>query len=133
MILTPTYHLFEMYIPFQGATSLPAEVETPDYQLGDRAMPAVDVSAARASDGRIHVAFVNVDPHRAATVSTTISGVRARGASGQLLTAPEMDAHNTFDAPNTVKPEPFETRRARNAVVVVEIPPKAVIVVAIDE
>jgi alpha-N-arabinofuranosidase len=132
MILTPTYHVFEMYIPFQDATSLPAEIETPDYQLGDRSMPAVDVSAARDSDGRIHVAFVNLDPHRAATVSTTISGVRARGASGQLLTAGEMDAHNTFDAPDTVKPKPFEARRTRNALVV-EIPPKAVIVVAVDE
>jgi alpha-N-arabinofuranosidase len=23
MVLTPTYHAFEMYVPFQGATSLP--------------------------------------------------------------------------------------------------------------
>jgi alpha-N-arabinofuranosidase len=132
MILTPTYHVFEMYIPFQDATSLPAEIETPEYRRGDQSMPAVDVSAARGSDGRIHVAFVNLDPHRDATVSTTISGVRARGASGQLLTAKQMDAHNTFDAPNTIKPEPFEARRTRNALVV-EIPPKAVIVVAVDE
>jgi alpha-N-arabinofuranosidase len=43
-----------------------------------------------------------------------------------------MDAHNTFDAPDTIKPEPFEARRTRNALVV-EIPPKAVIVVAVDE
>jgi alpha-N-arabinofuranosidase len=132
MILTPTYHVFEMYIPFQDATSLPAEIETPEYRRGGRSMPAVDVSAARGSDGRIHVAFVNLDPHRTATVSTTISGVRARGASGQLLTAKQMDAHNTFDAPNTIKPEPFAARRTRNALVV-EIPPKAVIVVAVDE
>ena len=132
MILTPTYHVFRMHIPFQDATSLPAEIETPEYRHGDNAMPAVDVSAARADDGRIHVAFVNVDPRRAATVSTTITGVRARGASGELLTATEMDAHNTFESPDTVTPEPFEAKRARNGLVV-EIPPKSVIVVAVDE
>jgi alpha-N-arabinofuranosidase len=121
-----------MHIPFQDATSLPSEIETPEYRHGDNAMPAVDVSAARADDGRIHIAFVNVDPHRAATVSTTITGVRARGASGELLTATEMDAHNTFASPDTIAPEPFEARRARNGLVV-EIPPKSVIVVAVDE
>jgi alpha-N-arabinofuranosidase len=132
MILTPTYHVFEMYIPFQDATSLPAKVESPRYRLGDWSMPTVDVSAARGADGRIHVAFVNLDPDRAASVSTTIAGVRARGASGRILTAEAMDAHNTFDSPNDVKPAPFAASRERDALIV-EIPPKAVIVVAVDE
>lgn len=132
IILTPTYHVFRMYIPFQDAISLPAEIETGEYRHGDRAMPAVHVSAARAEDGRVHVAFVNLDPHRAATVTTTISGVSVRRAAGELLTATEMDAHNTFDAPENVAPEPFEARRVRNALIV-EIPPKAVIIVAVDE
>ena len=34
MVLTPTYHVFQMYIPFQGATYLPTEITTPDYALG---------------------------------------------------------------------------------------------------
>ena len=29
MTLTPTYHAFEMYIPFQGATYLPTEIQAP--------------------------------------------------------------------------------------------------------
>jgi alpha-N-arabinofuranosidase len=95
-------------------------------------MPAVDVSAARGADGRVHVAFVNLDPERAASVSTTISGVDPRGASGRLLTAPQMDAHNTFDEPDAVEPERFRARR-QGSTLVVEIPPKAVIVVAVDE
>ena len=132
MILTPTYHVFHMYTPFQDATSLPADIETPDYRHGEWSMPAVDVSAARGVDGKIHVAFVNLDPHRAASVSTTISGVDVRGASGRLLTAPEMDAHNTFDEPDAIEPERFRALRENNTLVV-EIPPKAVIVVAVDE
>jgi alpha-N-arabinofuranosidase len=132
MILTPTYHVFHMYGPFQGATSLPANIETPDYRHVEWSTPAVDVSAARGVDGKIHVAFVNLDPNRAASVSTTISGADVRGASGRLLTASEMDAHNTFDDPDAVEPERFRARR-ENSTLVVEIPPKAVIVVAVDE
>jgi len=132
MILTPTYHVFEMYIPFQGATSLPADIETPEYRHGDSSLPAVDVSAARAADGRIYLAFVNLDPGRPASVSTTISGVSVRGASGRLLTAPEMDAHNSFESPHEVEPEPFEASRERDALIV-DIPPMSVVVVAIDE
>src|SRR5687768_15942971 len=47
MTLTPTYHAFHMYIPFQGATYLPAEIQTPEYSLGNDSVPAVSVSAAR--------------------------------------------------------------------------------------
>ena len=31
MLLTPTYHVFEMYKPFQNATLLPTELTTPEY------------------------------------------------------------------------------------------------------
>ena len=67
-----------------------------------------------------------------AAAPTTISGVSLRGARGRLLTAPEMDAHNSFESPHEVEPEPFEASREGDALVV-DIPPKAVIVVAVDE
>ena len=47
MLLTPTYHVFEMYKPFQNATLLPTELTTPEYKHGEVAIPAVSVSAAR--------------------------------------------------------------------------------------
>src|SRR5690606_1401586 len=55
MTLTPTYHVFHMYRPFQGATHLPAEIETPQYVVGDVTVPSVSVSAARGEDGRIQM------------------------------------------------------------------------------
>ena len=53
MVLTPTYHAFEMYIPFQDATSLPTEVRAPRYRLGNYNVPAVSVSAARNPQGAV--------------------------------------------------------------------------------
>jgi alpha-N-arabinofuranosidase len=63
-------------------------------------MPAVDVSAAKGKDGKIYLALVNSDPHKAAHVVTNLSGV----GKGRILTGATMDAHNTFAAPNTVHP-----------------------------
>lgn len=131
MVVTPTYHVFEMYIPFQGATSLPAEVKTSNYQRGEFTLPVVDVSAARDAAGKIHVAFVNVDPNRAATVSAKIAGANARGLTGRILTAPAMDTHNTFDKPETIKPAPFKGTRKGDELRL-EIPAKSVVVVAVE-
>ena len=54
MVLTPTYHVFDMYQAFMGATPYPATVSGPDYVQGDNRMPMVDVSAARGKDGKLY-------------------------------------------------------------------------------
>ena len=131
MVLTPTYHVFEMYQPFQGATSLAVDVKSPNYQRGEWTLPSVDVSAARATSGKIHVSFVNVDPNRSATVSAKITGATARSISGRILTAQTLDAHNTFDQPDAVKPVPFKGTRKGDELKL-EIPPKSVVVVAVE-
>ena len=65
MVLTPTYHVFEMYMPFQETQRrCLRRIEAPEYRHGEWTLPAVDVSAARDSEGRLHVALVNVDPNR---------------------------------------------------------------------
>jgi len=107
MVLTPTYHVFKMYVPFQGATAVPVDLDTPDYHNGAIAMPAVSVSAARDASGRILVACANLDPDRAAAVSVTLSGAHAGAAQGLVLTAAAMDAHNSFANPATVRPAPI--------------------------
>ena len=132
MILTPTYYAFQMYIPFQDATYLPAEISSPDYKSGDITMPAVDVSAARGTDGRVHIALVNLDPNKPATVSTKLAGVKARGASGKVLTAKAMDAHNTFEQPNAIAPTAFKATRQGDSLVF-ELPAKSLAVVTVDQ
>jgi alpha-N-arabinofuranosidase len=128
MLLTPTYHVFDMYQPFMDATPYPATVSGPQYTFGTQAFPMVDVSAARGRDGKLYLALTNTDPHNAARVTTNIHGV----GIGRILTGPAMDAHNTFAAPRTIRPMPFQTLQ-ENGVVVVDLPPKSIVVVAVDE
>ena len=131
MTLTPTYHVFHMYRPFQGATHLPAEIETPQYSVGDVTVPSVSVSAARGEDGRIHLALVNLDPTREAVVNASVAGSAVQGATGRVLTAEALDAHNTVDAPTVVTPAAYSASRDGDDLVL-RLPPKSVVVVALD-
>ena len=131
MILTPTYHVFKMHIPFQGATFLPAETETPPYRYREWEMPAVDVSAARGEYGKLHLSLINFDPNRPATLTVRVRGADVSSAAGQVLTAGTMDARNTFEDPEALAPAPFEGRVSRG-LVVFELPPKSTAVVALE-
>jgi len=62
MLLTPTYHVFDMYKVHHDATWLPLQVNTPDYVLGDVKVPAVNASASRDKNGAVHITLVNLDP-----------------------------------------------------------------------
>ncbi len=111
MLLTPTYHVFHMYKPFRGATMLPVELAAPARMAGDLTVPTVNASAARDAQGRLHLALVNLDPRNAITVQVKASGVSPGKLSGRILTATAMDAINTFDKPENVKPAAFNDAR----------------------
>src|SRR5688572_2299506 len=127
MVLTPTYHVFEMYVPFQGAQTLPVEVTAPEYRQGETTLPSVTASAARDTAGRIHLALVNLDPSRAASVTASLSGASARAASGRVLTGGALDARNTFEKPNDVQPAVLNGKRQGDRLVL-QLPPKSVAV-----
>ncbi|WP_448664214.1 alpha-N-arabinofuranosidase [Sphingomonas sp. CJ20] len=131
MVLTPTYHVFKMYLPFQDATFVPASFDAGRYVQGDIELPRVDAIAARDTSGKLWVAVTNLDPNKPATVKASFAGVRARGATGQVLTAPRVDSVNTFDKPDAVTPRPY-TAKASGDGVTLELPAKSILVVQID-
>ncbi len=131
MLLTPTYHVFRMHIPFQDSTFLPADVDSPEYKRGDVVFPAVDVSAARGKDGKIHLSLVNRDPDSRASIEIAVAGADIAGASGQLLSGPALDSRNTFDEPGAVEPAAL-TAQAASGRLMIELPPKSVAVLALD-
>lgn len=133
MLLTPTYYAYKMYIPFQQAQSLPVHIEQASfYRLGDQAMNAVTASAAIGVDGKTYISLVNVDPSEKAEVTVRLDNSKIkRGAKGQILTADAMDAHNTFEQPNTIKPSPYSVH-ANNGKLTFKLPAKSIVVVAIN-
>lgn len=126
MVLTPTYHVFDMYVPFQDATPYAVKVTGPDYSEGDISLPVVDASAARDKDGVLWLALVNLDPTKAARIETNLSGK----AKGRLLTGSTIDAHNSFDKPDAVKPVPYSGTIAGGKLLF-DLPAKSIAVVTV--
>lgn len=87
----------------------------------------VDVSAARGKDGKLYLAMVNTDPGHAVQVITNLTG----SAKGRILTAFAMDAHNSFAAPNMVRPLAFKNSNT-DGKLAFDVPAKSVAVVAVD-
>ena len=128
MVLTPTYHVFQMYTPFQGATALPVSLESPVVGGGEKAYPALSASAARAERGEIVVALVNADPQREHELSLPAMG-KAK-VEGRILTGEAMDAHNSFEAPEAVMPSDM-TLAVENDTLRLSLPPRSVAVVTL--
>jgi alpha-N-arabinofuranosidase len=131
MVLTPTYHVFEMYQVHQGATQIPVELDSPPYTLAEAGIPALNASASRDSSGRLHLTLVNLDPKREAQVSTKLAGAAVKGVSGRVLTAPAMNSMNTFENPGAVKPTVFSGARIQGEQILLNLPARSVVVIEI--
>jgi alpha-L-arabinofuranosidase len=130
MIRTPTYWVYEMFKVHQGGTFLPVELQAPDYAFGGERIPAVSASATRSADGKtVHLSLANTTPGQPVSLTVTVAGVTPASATGRLLTAPTMQAHNTFAAPDAVKPVPFEGVKLAGSTLTLTLPAKSVAVV----
>jgi alpha-N-arabinofuranosidase len=128
MVMTPTYHVFRMYRVHQGATMIPIDLNAPEYKWGDASVPALSVSASRDGEGRVHVSVVNLDANRPAEITATLTGGSMKSVVGEVLTAPAVNAMNTFERPNTVKPVAFKDYKLTGSQLSVSVPAKSVVV-----
>ncbi|MCF2949613.1 alpha-N-arabinofuranosidase [Paraglaciecola aquimarina] len=129
MLLTPTYHVFKMHVPFQDASYLPLTLKNNGkYGEGENSVDKISASAAVTKTGEQWLTLVNLDPNKAETIR--LDG-KYQGVKGQILTDVKMDAHNTFDKPNNLAPRQFEVK-ASNDNFAFELPAKSVIVVKLN-
>jgi alpha-N-arabinofuranosidase len=131
MVLTPTYHVFKMYLPFQDATLIPVTFDAGTYVQGDIELPRVDAVAARDTQGKLWLAVTNLDPTRPASIIAEVAGAKAASARGQILTAPRVDALNSFAAPNAVTPKPYAAKAGGKGLSL-DIPAKSIVVVQLE-
>jgi alpha-N-arabinofuranosidase len=131
MVLTPTYHVFKMYVPFQDATLIPVTFNAGTYTNGDVTLPRVDAVAAKDTSGKIWLELTNIDPNNAVEIEVSLTGSNANSATGETLTASKVDSVNTFDAPDAVKPRRVSAR-AQNGKLTIKLDPKSVSVVSIS-
>ncbi len=127
MILTPTYHVLEMYNVHQDATLLPLELQTVDYTFGSEKLPAISASASKDKNGVIHISLVNIDPKKAQDITLTLDG-KAAAVTGRILASATMTDHNTFENPEKIKPAVFKGAQLKGNNLQVKLPACSVVV-----
>jgi alpha-L-arabinofuranosidase len=129
MILTPTYHVFNMYKVHQDATLLPTDANVASYESNDDKLPAVQASASKAANGEVNITLCNLDYNTGSTVNVELRGLTTdvSNVKGTVLTAATMNAYNDFENPDVVKPVEFTNFTIENNVLTVEMPPMSVL------
>ena len=131
MVLTPTYYVYKMYVPFQDAAFVPVTFDAGTYKHGDVSLPRVDAIAAKDKAGKLWVEITNIDPSQTADIEISLTGVTAQSAVGETLTAPRVDSVNTFDAPGTVTPKRISAK-SENGKLSLRVEPRSVTVLALE-
>ncbi len=133
IVLTPTYHVFDMYKVHQDAIMLPVRIQCRDYVFEEEKIPCLNVSASRDDEGKIQVSLCNFDPNKAVKVTCELRGFPPKNLKGHVLTADRINSFNTFKNPNEVKPRKFDAFSLKGSTVTINLPAKSVVVVEISK
>jgi alpha-N-arabinofuranosidase len=131
MVLTPTYYVYQMYVPFQDATFLPITFDAGTYTQGGIELPRVDAMAARDASGRLWLEITNLDPEKTLDINAQITGMTIASAKGETLTAAAVDSVNTFAAPNSVTPKPVSAV-VKGGKLAMTVAPKSVTILSME-
>ncbi|TWD83464.1 alpha-N-arabinofuranosidase [Kribbella amoyensis] len=109
LVLTPTYHVFEMNKGHHDATSVPVHVvdRPAAYSVDGKDLELVSASAS-VKDGAGLVSLTNLDPTSALDVVLDLRGAGLASSVGRILAAPKLHAHNTFAEPAAVVPSELD-------------------------
>lgn len=128
MLLTPTYHVMEMYNVHQDATMLPLKLKTNNYVAEGIKLPAVSVSASKDSTGTIHVSLVNIDLHKEQKITVNLGTTSFTSALGRIISSPKINDYNSFDNPSKIQPVAFNGATVKGSTLTVTLPPFSVVV-----
>jgi len=131
MLLTPTYHVLEMYKVHQDAMMIPVHVKTVDYTVADKELPAISAAASVDEAGKIHISLVNIHAKEAQEVSIALRGAEVKTVTGRILKSGKLQNHNTFDNPNAIVPQKFEAFEIEKGTLIVKLPAFSVVVLEV--
>ena len=132
MVLTPTYQVFRMYVPFQDATFVPVTFDAGTYTNGNINLPRLDAIAAKDASGKLWLEITNLHPEEPVEIDVDLAGVAVKSAAGETLTAPKVDSVNTFEAPNAVAPKPILVK-VQGSRLALKLEPKSMTVISLEQ
>jgi len=132
VILTPTYHVFDMYKVHQDAELLSVKCDSPEYRYGNESVPQLNVSASVDAEDKIHISICNLNPNEDINIKCELRGTSRTKVTGTVLTAEQMNAHNTFENPEAIKPAVFNGASINENIISISMPSKSVVVLTVE-
>ena len=132
IVLTPTYHVFNMYKVHKEATFLPSTLTCDSIRVNDHEIvPSVSATASRDKNGVIHVSLTNLNIDKQQTVKVDIDGLKVKSAAGEILTTKDVASYNDFSHRDTVKPEAFNDCKVKSGSLNVTIPAHSIVTLTV--
>jgi alpha-N-arabinofuranosidase len=107
MLLTPTYHVMNMFKVHQDAQLLALDFISPDYTYNDETIPQLSVSASVDGNHHIHISLCNLHHNESADLRFELRGASQTMVSGTILTDKALNAHNTFEQSESITPKDY--------------------------
>ena len=108
-VTTPAYHVFAMYAPHQGAQSLRTMISAPRESWAGRNGARGDFwglnGSASRRGGNVVLTVTNASLTASRDAEIVVRGATISGMRATVLTAPSVDAVNTFEQPDTIVPK----------------------------
>lgn len=145
MVLTPTYHVFHMYKDHQNAMLLDSWSSNPMLELElkerdgrdiDCTLPHISHSASMKDDGKVYVTISNY--HHANAEKMHVEVLSEQVASLKVTKARildsngVLDAHNDFDAPDTVAPQDFTDIQVDGNCLIFDLPAASILAIEVE-
>ncbi|MCM1568647.1 MAG: alpha-N-arabinofuranosidase [Roseburia sp.] len=131
MVKTPTWYVFDLYKAHQDGELLESSVETRTIGSGEDKVPNLTESVSLGVDGNIYITLTNLSLDEAETIEAVFAETKIKSVKGRLLTG-EMDAHNTFDAPDVVVTREFTEFTVKENQISFVLPPRSVMLVEVE-
>lgn len=131
MILTPTYHVFDMYKQHQGQTLVDSFLENVLLEEADTSIPALSQSVSKDENGNLHITLSNCSLEEAFAIDCDILYSEYKNYQAQILTGDVHD-HNTFDDPEQVKVVPFTALNLEGGKLSLTAPPCSIISITLN-
>ncbi len=128
MLLTPTYHVMEMYNVHQDAKLIPLTLKSNDYVFEGEKLTAISASASKDSLGRTHISLVNIDAKKDQEITIDLKGSKFSSLSGRILSSAKLQDYNSFSNPDKIKPQAFKGASLKGNTLQVKMPPFSVVV-----
>ncbi len=128
MLVTPTYHVMEMYTVHHDALMLPVETGSLPCIAGKDTLQAISVSASRDREGFTNISLVNIDPVERHEIEVTVGGKSFASVAGRILAGRTPQDHNTFEDPQKIHPVDFKDVKTTGTGLRLTLPPCSVVV-----